>query len=145
MRFFGNKQRLLVTALDLPVDVEHLVRTVAEGDAQGAGERLAGFVVRLLQDPARASIVTGLIRCAVSEPEAARLLRERFVRDVLTPLVVHVGMDQAELRGALVASQIHGLVLARQVLQLDPLTSIDPEELARLIAPTLQRYLAGPL
>ena len=49
----------------------------------------------------------------------------------------------AEARGSLVASQLIGVVMARYVLQVEPLASASPEELVAAVGPTVQRYLTG--
>jgi hypothetical protein len=38
-----------------------------------------------------------------------------------------------------------GLVMARYVVKIEPLASLPPERVVALVAPVLQRYLAGPL
>ena len=38
-----------------------------------------------------------------------------------------------------------GLVVARYVVAIEPLASLEQEEVVELIGPTLQAYLAGPL
>ena len=48
---------------------------------------------------------------------------------------------ELRLRGNLVATQVVGLMLVRYVIRLEPLASADPEDVVRLVAPTLQRYL----
>ena len=52
---------------------------------------------------------------------------------------------RAERRATLTGSQVVGLVMARYVIGLEPLASTPPDEVAAALAPTLQRYLAGPL
>jgi hypothetical protein len=44
-----------------------------------------------------------------------------------------------------VSSQIVGVIIARYILRVEPLASLDPDELAEAIAPNLQRYLTRPL
>ena len=56
-----------------------------------------------------------------------------------------LGIDQPERRMTLVASQVIGLILARYVLAVEPLASMPADELVATYAPTLQRYLTGPL
>jgi hypothetical protein len=53
--------------------------------------------------------------------------------------------DDGPLRANLVDSQIVGLVMARYVITIEPLASTPPTTIAAAIAPTLQRYLLGPL
>jgi hypothetical protein len=52
---------------------------------------------------------------------------------------------EREARGALVASQLVGLVMTRYVLRLEPLASADAATLVATTGPTLQRYLTGGL
>jgi hypothetical protein len=53
--------------------------------------------------------------------------------------------DDADRRAQLVVSQMVGLVVTRYVLSLEPLASMPEEELVASVAPTLQRYIDGPL
>ena len=66
-------------------------------------------------------------------------------RDLVGPIVATVAPDAPALRGALVASQLIGLALARYVLRLEPLASADHAAVVAAVAPNLQRYLTGPL
>ena len=46
----------------------------------------------------------------------------------------------------LVASQVVGLIVLRYVLALEPIASLlGRDELVAIYAPTLQRYLTGPI
>lgn len=49
----------------------------------------------------------------------------------------------ADLRATLVGSQIVGVVMARYVVAVEPLASLDPERLIAALGPNLQRYLVG--
>ena len=49
------------------------------------------------------------------------------------------------LRANLVGSQVVGVIAARYVVQVQPLAGLESVEVVRLVAPTLQRYLDGPL
>jgi hypothetical protein len=48
-------------------------------------------------------------------------------------------------RLGLVASQLGGLMIGRYILRLPTLVDMSVEELAVAIAPTLQRYIDGPV
>jgi AcrR family transcriptional regulator len=144
-RFYGTKQQLFTTVVQFPFDPAHVVALVLGGDRASIGERLAAFIVGVLESPRGAATVTGIVRSAASEPEAARLVRERIGRDVLAPLAAGLGSDHPEVRAALAGSQIVGLVMARQVVGLPALTALGSAELSRLVGPTLQRYLVEPL
>ena len=53
--------------------------------------------------------------------------------------------EEVALRGSLVATQVVGLMMVRYVVRLEPLASAAPEDVVRLVAPNVQRYLTGPL
>ena len=87
----------------------------------------------------------GLIRASATHDEAARLAREFFSREVIGRVAESLDMPQPRLRAALVGSQLMGLAMARFVIKLEPIASADPELLIACYAPTIQRYLTGPL
>jgi AcrR family transcriptional regulator len=145
VHFFGTKKRLFDEAIDLPVDPEALRARITGVPAGQRGDSLARFVLGLLHDPDYRDALTGLLRSAGSEPEVIRLLRERHRRDILLPLVRDLHVDRAELRVALAATQVIGLILALHVTKFDVLAELTDEELTALVAPTLERYLSEPL
>ena len=67
------------------------------------------------------------------------------VPDLRSDLGVGLGIDEPERRMPLVASQIVGLVMIRYVLAVEPLASLPADQVVATYAPTLQRYLTGPL
>jgi AcrR family transcriptional regulator len=140
--FFGSKQALFVAATELPFDPGGAICAVFTGDPAAIGDRLARFVVGLLENPDAGTRLIGLVRAAAAEPEAARLVRELFTREVWAPAAAALPSEQPELAINLVASQLLGLVMARYVIGVEPLTSMSPEAVAASIAPTLQRHLA---
>ncbi len=143
--YFGSKQRLFVSVVAPPVDPALVIAHVVEGDPAKAGERLARFVLSVLEDPAGRARLTGLVRAAASEPEAAALLRDRVTRDLYGPVTAALGDEDPELRANLVGSQVMGLVMGRYVVELEPLASASPDALVRAVGPVLQHYLTGPL
>jgi hypothetical protein len=64
---------------------------------------------------------------------------------VLRPVADALGIDRPDHRMPLVASQVMGLILMRYVLRVEPLASMPREQLVATYAPTIQRYLTGPL
>jgi hypothetical protein len=45
----------------------------------------------------------------------------------------------------LVASQVFGLIVMRYVMHVEPIASMPADDVVAIYAPTLQRYLSGPL
>ena len=144
LHFFGSKQALFVATVELPFDPDAVVPAIlAEPDE--AGLRLAQFLLGVLEDPDGRARMTGIVRAAASEPAAAAALRDLITRTVLGAIVRNLGSADAELRATLVGSQVVGLVMARYVIGVEPLASLPADDVARAIAPNLQRYLTESL
>jgi hypothetical protein len=72
-------------------------------------------------------------------------MRQFITRVLVRRVVASVAPDQLDLRAGLVGSQLVGLGMVRYVLRLEPLASADHATVIAAVAPTLQRYLTGPL
>ena len=143
--YFGTKQRLFIEAVDFPIDAAGAIRTLSAGGVDDAGERLVRFALRLWDDPVVLPRLLGVLRSAVTDPEAARMLGTLFTRQGPVQLVRALGADQPDLRAELVGTQLVGLAVARHVLRVEPLASADHETIVAAIGPTMQRYLVGDL
>jgi AcrR family transcriptional regulator len=64
--------------------------------------------------------VVGILRSAVANEGAARMLREFMSDTILNVLAQTAERDEAAFRASLVASQVVGLLMARFVLELEP-------------------------
>ena len=143
--YFGGKQRLFIEVVRLPFEPSQLLPLLLEGDRETVGERLAAFFASVLESPEGRARVLGVLRAAATEPEAARMLREFLRGELWAPLAQQLGVEDAELRVTLAGSQLVGMVMARHVIAVEPLAALSGDELADLLAPTLQRYLVGEL
>lgn len=143
--FYGSKQKLFVTVVDLPFRPADVLPRLLEGDPAELGLRLAQFVLGVFEAEQSRGRVIGIVRSATSEPEAARLVRDKLTREVLTPLAEGLGVADAELRAGLLGSQVVGMIMARYIVAIEPLASRDAAEVAVAIAPNLQHYLTGDL
>jgi len=142
--YFGTKDDLFIAALELPVDPRVAVRPVVEGDVGEAGVRLMRLFVSVWDDERTRTPLLALVR-GILDPGGAQLVQDGFLRMVLVPVGAGLGIDDPERRLPLVASQLVGLVLLRYVVGVEPLASMTAEELVAIYAPTVQRYLTGPL
>jgi AcrR family transcriptional regulator len=145
VHFFGSKQRLFLSVMELPFEPEKVLPQILAGPRSQAGLRLARFAVSILENPESRNVLTGVLRAAATEPEAARLARVLVAERVAAAISENLAVDKPELRANLVSSQVVGLIMLRYVLQVEPLASLDADDLAAAIAPNLQRYLTRPL
>jgi AcrR family transcriptional regulator len=142
--YFGTKDDLFVAALQIPVDPRVVLADVIAQGPDGAGERLLRVFLSVWDDPERRLPLLGLARNML-DPSGQRLLSEGFLPAVLQPIGVALGVDRPATRMPLVASQVMGLILVRYLLEVEPVASMPAEDVVTIYAPTIQRYLTGPL
>jgi AcrR family transcriptional regulator len=145
LHFFGSKQKLFLSVMTLPFEPEEVMPEILGGPRSQIGTRLAKFAVSMLEDPQAGDVMTGIIRSAAAEPEAARMVRDLIAVRIIGTIAESLEVADARLRANLVQSQIVGLILARYILRVEPLASMEPEALIAALAPNLQRYLTEPL
>jgi AcrR family transcriptional regulator len=143
MHYFGSKQKLFVSVMSLPYVPEEVLPGLVSGPRAEAGQRLARFVVDTLEQPQPRAVLTGMVRAAAADPEIAGLVRDQVSARVVAGIAAGLGVDDAPVRASLVASQVIGLIMARYVIGVEPLASLDADALVAAIAPNLQRYLTG--
>lgn len=144
--YFGTKEKLFLAALEIPVEPSAVIQEVAAGPASNIGTRLATLVLGMWESPAGASL-RAVLRSAMTEPAMARMLREFIAGQIVARLLreIHCAPGEADRRGALLVSQIAGVLVGRHLLALEPLASQPLEALIPDLGATLQRYLVGPL
>jgi hypothetical protein len=143
--YHGSKQALFVASVELPFNPSAVLPEILQGDRETIGLRLATFLVGVLESDEGRRRITGMVRAAASEPEAARMMRELLTREVLTTVIENLGAEDPQRRASFASSQIMGLVMARYIVGVEPLASLPADEVIRVIGPTLQRYLTEPL
>lgn len=143
--YFGAKDDLFLAALEIPVDPRALVPTVFEAGVDGAGERLLRLFLSVWDDPTTRLPLIALVRSSLVQGAPETLLQQGILRMVLQPLRAVLPAAEADRRVQLVASQMLGLAMTRYLLALEPLASMSADDLVAWVAPTLQRYLDGPL
>jgi AcrR family transcriptional regulator len=144
--YFGSKDKLFLAAVQAPADPGALLPEVLTAPPDELGTSIVRLLLKVWEGPARPAGLA-LVRSAVSNEWTAKLLREFLVSQVLRRVMATLDLSPAEreARGALVASQLIGVVMARYVLQVEPLASASPESLVAAIGPNVQRYLTGDI
>lgn len=145
MHYFSSKQGLFAAAMDFPIDPETLVPRLLAPGVDGLGHRVITHLLAVVDELGPANPMLGLLRSATGHPAAARMLREFLGEAILDRIAAAVESDRPRLRAELCASQIVGVLVARQILELPELAATDRVTLAAAYGPTLQRYLTGSL
>ncbi|HEY7463060.1 MAG TPA: TetR family transcriptional regulator [Candidatus Limnocylindria bacterium] len=143
LHYFGSKQELFIESVELPIEPEQVIARVFEGGADGAGRRAAELMLAVLDDATSRRSLLALLRAAVTEPEAAALIRELLTQRMLLPIASRLGGSRPELRASFVASQLVGIVVVRYVVGLQPLAQASREEMVAALVPVFEHYLQG--
>jgi AcrR family transcriptional regulator len=143
--YFGTKQKLFAAAVRIPIDPMDVIGPLREVPVEELGYQLPSMLLPLWDSEMGAGIIATL-RSILAGSEV-NLFRS-FIQDLIAPEVAPrvdnpVGSGIARIQ--FVASQLVGVVMARYILQLEPFASLPAEQIARTIAPNLQRYLTGEL
>ena len=143
--YFTSKTGLFTAMMRTPVDPDVAIAHILELGPEHAGERMARLVLRTLEDPASRKWIIAMVRAATAEPEIGAVVRAKLVETLLIPLAEAAGGSEPEYRAGLLAAQLMGVALIRYILAIEPIASRPAEQVAADLAPTLQRYLNGPL
>ncbi|MDI3406836.1 TetR/AcrR family transcriptional regulator [Streptomyces cavernicola] len=139
--YFGSKDEVFAAAIEVSFEPALVVPAVlAEGPEQ-VGERLARFFFSVWENPATRAPLLAVIRSAVTHEAAAKALRTFVLRRLLERVAGDLDVPNPQFRAELAASHMIGIAFVRYVIKVEPLASVDQEEIVALVAPTLQRYL----
>ncbi|KRE27650.1 TetR family transcriptional regulator [Mycobacterium sp. Soil538] len=143
---FGSKEKLFRESLQLILDPDMLVAALAraEDDGSDIGERMVRTYLGLWEAPQTAASIRAMVASATSHPEANDAFRG-FVQDYVLAAVSDIlgGGEQARLRAMLAASSLVGTAMLRYVIGVAPLSELPTDDVVRLVAPTVTRYLTA--
>ena len=143
--YFGTKERLFAAAVHIPIDPMEVIGPLRDMPVEELGYRLPSMLLPLWDSEIGTAFIATL-RSILAGSEV-NLFRS-FIQDVIA---VEVGSrvdnppGSGIIRIEFVASQLVGVVIARYLLELEPFASLPADQIARTIAPNLQRYLTGDL
>ncbi len=143
---FGSKVELFRESLRLILDPEVLVAALTgeAGDDPDIGTRMVRVYLGIWEAPDTADSMRAMLQSATSNSDAHEAFRDFMQSYVLTAVSgVLGGGEQARLRAMLAASQLVGVAMLRYVMEVPPLATLTPDQVVRLIAPTLTRYLTA--
>lgn len=140
---FGSKADLFKESLRLIIDPTLLATAMAGHDGT-IGERLVAQYLQIWEAPETASTMAAILQSATSNPDANDAFRTFMRGYVLTAVSGVIGGDeQARLRAMLAATSLVGTALMRYVIKVPPLATLPADDVARLLAPTVTRYLTA--
>lgn len=141
LHFFGSKDGLFRAVVGWPFDpAEAQLQLVAQG-TERPGARLARTFFHFWEHPGTGPALAALMRSAMTHAESAVLLREFVGRELIARASALVGGDDAELSAELAVGQLVGVALLRYLLRIEPIASVDTDELVNRLEPALDAHL----
>jgi AcrR family transcriptional regulator len=143
--YFSSKEELLDAVTTPPPEWIESVQTTTTAPMRERGEAIVRNVVWTWSQPELRDALTSILQTAAHEPRTREKLRTLISASLLPAVAARIESGERLLRASLIGSQVLGLVMLRYVWQIEPLASLSDDELVKLVAPTVQRYLSGRL
>ncbi|UXA18509.1 TetR family transcriptional regulator [Mycobacterium sp. SMC-4] len=143
---FGSKEQLFRESLSLIINPEKVVAALAgaDDDEPDIGTRMVRTYLNIWEAPESAASMRAMLASATSNTDALDAFRG-FLRNYMLTAVSGVlgGDEQARLRATLAASSLVGTAMLRYLVGVPPLSELATEDVVRLVAPTVTRYLTA--
>ncbi|KUM29116.1 hypothetical protein AQ436_05265 [Arthrobacter sp. EpRS66] len=143
--YFKDKSELFIQTMRLPANPAAIIGQAVTAPLEELGYALTSALISTWRKPAFRPPAIAMVRGLISSNNATKILKPFIQKEIFSRVGARLPQETAEARVALVASQFIGLIIARYVVALEPLASMDDDELIELVAPTIQRYLTGDL
>ena len=143
MHYFGSKDQLFATSLELPVNPADLIKGIGASGPDRFGERLVRTLLETWDGLADRSPLVAALRTAMGTGPVAETLRQYVTTSIVGSFSDLLEGEDASFRGVLIGTQLAGLLIGRYILEIEPVASADRETLISAYAPTIQRYAFG--
>jgi len=144
--YFGSKGELFA-AVFVPMGINPMKRIaqLAPQGPEALAEGILRTVLAVWDTPQGRKRLRPIFAGLISADPKLGFFRDFLVGRILGTVVEHLDVDNAELRVNLMASQIIGVLVAKVLMEIEPLASADHETIVRIVRPTLVRYLTEPI
>jgi len=147
-QYYANKDQLIAAMLRLPYDPASAVPALLAPGIDGLGERLVRLTFATLGDEEVRANLESLLHIAGAAgraaPDLSRVLgglTEYLELSLVDRVVSAIGLPDARMRGALIASYLIGIGAGRYLVKIPPLDTADEDTVVRMVAPTIQALL----
>ncbi|ETA71066.1 TetR/AcrR family transcriptional regulator [Actinospica robiniae] len=142
--FFGSKRGLFGAALALTANPLEVARQELPGDLATLPERALTALLQAWDDPCTGEPLVAMLRGVVLDPGMGELVREAMHGELLAHLAERLGGVEGRRRAALFGAQMGGLIFTRYLLRLEPIASMNSDEIIRMYTPALRAVMFGP-
>jgi AcrR family transcriptional regulator len=145
MQYFGSKDELFASVMNLGPNTMSRVSDAFEGPDASLGERVTRAFLEVWDgDPQVSEPLQALLRAAIGNAQATVQLRGLIQKRVIDDLSPRL-RDSADMstRIEIACSMLVGVVVGRQLVGIEALTRQDREVLVAYIAPSIQALLGS--
>ncbi|AYM42126.1 TetR family transcriptional regulator [Mycobacteroides chelonae] len=143
--YFGTKLDLFREVVQLPVDPQVVLQPLWDIPVEELGIAIPRLIIPFWDSELGANVLA-LFRSALSGADDG--LVRVFFREVLVNIIaerVDSPAGSGALRAEFAITQMAGILVARYIMEVEPLASLTAEEIALAVGPNIQRYLTGEL
>ncbi|QLE73329.1 TetR/AcrR family transcriptional regulator [Streptomyces rectiverticillatus] len=142
--YYGPKEQIFAAAIatDFAPALE-APDVVQAGGPEALGERLTRFILGVWENPDTREQLLAIVRSAVANETAAAVFRDLVTTRLMARIAGELDVPDPKLRSELAAAHLVGVAMLRYVIKVEPLASADLEQVIAIVAPAVQRHLAG--
>jgi AcrR family transcriptional regulator len=144
MQYFGSKDGLFATVMNLGPNTMSRVSDAFEGPTAQLGERVTRAFLEVWDgDPQVSEPLQAMLRAAIGNARATVHLRELIQKRVIDDLSPDLrdGGDMP-IRIEIACSMLVGVIVGRQLIEIEALTRVDRDALVVYLAPSIQAILS---
>jgi len=138
IHYFKTKQGLFLAAMEPPFPPLVLSGDLRSLSRREAAEMLVRRYLAAVDSDEGRNAILALVRSAVSNEQAATLLRESHANELARSVRELTRDGDGEMKAALVAAQLIGIAMLRHVVGVDRLARGDPEKIVATAAPMIE-------
>lgn len=131
--YFGNKESLFVESIGAPMTIQRALVALKASPKALRGRILAEAIFSA-QANGEDSQLVGMIRAASTEPKAAELMREMYLKNVMFIVVETLGLEKTELRAVMLTSVLSGFVFTSRIVKIHDLAGASDAQRKKFLA-----------
>jgi AcrR family transcriptional regulator len=139
--YFGSKQGLFGDVMALTLTPTLVLDAVVARGGPGVPEAVLTSLLTVWDDPVHRIPLLTMMSEATTNPQVREAVCGYLERDVFGRVAEMIGGRESRDLSAGVATILSGVVFARYLLGIEPLASMTPSQVVRVIAPALRATL----
>ena len=143
--YFESKEGLLDAATNPPARWLQNIATTWATPVPELGAALVRLMLGAWANDEIGPVLRSVLQTAAHEQSTREKLRRVVEGQLMGVSGLGVDEQDRQKRSGLVSSQIMGLAMMRYIWAIEPLASMEEDELVAAVAPNVQRYIDGDL